>query len=284
MRTRNPYEHKRLGNLIDQPTQEWRDGEEALMSRLLRLKFTQNPFLNMLLINTGEKSLHEATGDRKWATGSDLLSNATKNNTWTGNDLLGRLLSDLRTSLLNPNSTPTPSPANQPPIPTQVDSLSPMPEDDPEVLDPLDDPPLSALDLSTFKTQTIPLNTHPTPHLPPQTSQAIKLSADLPSPSQKLNSSHSTTTSNTPNTSSPLFPVHSPPPHTSLPYPPPTFAANPWHTSAHVITQQPMSPAPPPARFQKHTNKATATSSHSQSQSVLDIRRSTRVRSSNSQR
>lgn len=109
MRTRDPYEHKRLGNLIDQPSQEWRDGEQKLMARLLRLKFTQNPFLNSFLVNTGNKALHEATGDRKWAIGSDLLSNATRNKTWTGNDLLGQLLAELRASLTNPHSTPAPA-------------------------------------------------------------------------------------------------------------------------------------------------------------------------------
>lgn len=197
MRTRDPYEHKRLGNLIDQPTQEWRDGEQALMSRLLRLKFTQNPFLNTLLINTGAKTLHEATGDRKWAIGSDLLSNATRNKTWAGNDLLGRLLGELRASLAptSPSSSPPPNP---PPTSHQVDPFSPMPDDDdPLVTDPSDDLSLSVLDLSTLKTHSIPT---PDPASSPPCTQSTSnrspqsQNTDQALASAKHSNHHSTTT------------------------------------------------------------------------------------------
>lgn len=114
IKSRDPYEHKRLGNLIDQPSQEWKDSEESTMSNLLKLKFSQNPFLAAFLISTGEKSLHEATGDKKWATGSDLLSNATRNKTWQGNDLLGRLLEEVRHSITPTHSSPPPPPPTQP--------------------------------------------------------------------------------------------------------------------------------------------------------------------------
>lgn len=37
LKTRIPYEHKRLGNLIDQSSQEWRESEHLTMSELLQL-------------------------------------------------------------------------------------------------------------------------------------------------------------------------------------------------------------------------------------------------------
>lgn len=262
MSTRDPYEHKRLGNLIDQPTQDWRDKEQDLMATLLCLKFTQNPFLNTFLINTGSKSIHEATGDRKWGIGADLLSNATKNKTWSGNDLLGRLLGDLRTSLITTNSHPTPSPPNPPPISSQVDSLSPMPDDDPQISDPPDDPSMSALDLSAFKTQTTPLSsstnhqTHSTPHqasLPTEMpTEMISLTDNPPNSTPKV--THPPTPLKTP----------SPPPNLSFNYPPPPiYNNNSWQVTNRLITQQPISPAP---RFQLHKSNKT-----SASQPVFDI-------------
>lgn len=96
MATKDPYEYKRLGNMIEQPSSAWRDGEEKCMAELIHFKFTQNGNLASILINTGSKSLHEATGDMKWATGADILSNAIRNNTWSGNDRLGYLLQQER--------------------------------------------------------------------------------------------------------------------------------------------------------------------------------------------
>lgn len=279
MRTRDPYEHKRLGNFIDQLSQEWRDSEQELMSTLLHYKFTQNSFLKSVLINTGHKSLHEATGDRKWATGSDLLSNATKNKTWPGNDLLGSILAEVRTSLLTASPHPTPSSPSPPPTPNHVDSLSPMPEDDPQESDSLPDPSPSALDPPVFNTQTTPMSTHDQPQpTPPKLSQT-------PQPQPHLSHTQSQSQPRPPisNPSLPAPRKHSSPPSTFY-YPPPSIITpTPWPSTSHVvpqlITRQPMSPAPPAHFHNTNKNKNFASS-----QSVTDIRRSTRVRSSQSQR
>lgn len=50
MLTRDPYELKRLGNLV-QMTQEWKDTEEDIMLNILRSKFTQNPTSSLTLTN-----------------------------------------------------------------------------------------------------------------------------------------------------------------------------------------------------------------------------------------
>lgn len=91
MATRSPYEHKRLGNLID-PTQQWRDTEANCMSELLLYKYSQNPILADQLVNTGQKRLHEALADQKWATGSELASRATRKGTWSGGGSTGSTL------------------------------------------------------------------------------------------------------------------------------------------------------------------------------------------------
>lgn len=180
MKTRDPYEHKRLGNLIDQPSQQWRASEHQIMSDLLHLKFTQNPSLGTLLINTGQKALHEATGDRRWATGSDILANATKNKSWSGNDLLGQLLEQVRANL-SPSNQPTPTPSPGPPTSLpQHGSLSPMPDDEisHNHLNPNPNPPNSRqlpLDLTTP-------NNHSRSPLPPPYTEPNPYSSPLQSP------------------------------------------------------------------------------------------------------
>lgn len=146
MLNRDPYELKRLGNLV-QISQEWRDTEEDLMLNILRSKFTQNQGLAEILINTGQLHLHEASSDPKWSTGVELASKALQSGSWPGQDRLGFLLESIRAELLGQTSPPTPTPLPDPTSPPEEDDLSPMPEDANE-------------DVS------IPPPTHPFPTLP----------------------------------------------------------------------------------------------------------------------
>lgn len=67
---RNLYTIKRMSKGI--PTSnEWVDNEEDVMLGILRNKYQQNSDLATKLVNTGQRHLHEATGDNKWSTGED---------------------------------------------------------------------------------------------------------------------------------------------------------------------------------------------------------------------
>lgn len=179
LQTRNPWEHKRSGNLID-TNQEWRNTEEDVMSEILLYKFTQHPDLSDLLINTGQPRLHEATVDKKWATGSDLSSKATNNGLWSGNDCLGQLLLEgVREAIisgdhLDNSITPTLTPALHSESSDYHDTLAPMSEgeDEDHTLDDLDmssqqNPAHRSRSLSTLSStnpqpRSLPLNN---PHL-----------------------------------------------------------------------------------------------------------------------
>lgn len=127
-KTRNPYEAHRLGNKVPSSA-EWTAIEEHEMYDLLMAKFTQNEYLRQYLIDTGDKHLHEATVDSKWATGADLSSKNTANGTWSGKDVLGTILENVRNAIANGNKSMMPTP---PEIEhDQVDEidLRPMPTD-----------------------------------------------------------------------------------------------------------------------------------------------------------
>lgn len=69
------------------------------MAELLMAKFSQNGDLAKILLDTGEKQLHEATSDRKWAIGCALSSRALSTEEWKGRDILGQLLESTRDAL-----------------------------------------------------------------------------------------------------------------------------------------------------------------------------------------
>lgn len=130
--TRDPYEIKRLGNLI--PTsQTWLEKEESVMEEILQLKFSQNPILANTLIATGDLHLHEATADRKWSTGAELSSKAILNGDWQGSDMMGTLLEKIRSQLRgDSNSDPEILPPQSSPPPLEDDDILPMPDQDEE--------------------------------------------------------------------------------------------------------------------------------------------------------
>lgn len=96
---RNPYDSKKLAKSIPS-SNEWSSIEQETMTNILHNKFQQNSDLASTLINTGQKSLHEATGDHKWATGAELASKALLNSDWHGQSLMGQLLQSVRDDLI----------------------------------------------------------------------------------------------------------------------------------------------------------------------------------------
>lgn len=127
MLTRDPYELKRLGNQL--PTsQTWLQEEEAIMTDILRDKFTQNGDLAGVLIATGNLHLHEATADSKWSTGAELSSKAVINGIWQGSDVMGSLLEVIRSELREGTDTP-PQHSQPPPLEGDDDDILPMPDE-----------------------------------------------------------------------------------------------------------------------------------------------------------
>lgn len=130
---RNPYDIKKMSK--DIPTsKEWVDKEHEVMLNILRNKYQQNPGLATTLVNTGQRKLHEATGDRKWAIGAELASKSLLNSDWNGQDMMGKLLESVRSELLDkqPNlltqsdQTKTPTPDSHA---LDIDNITPLPDD-----------------------------------------------------------------------------------------------------------------------------------------------------------
>lgn len=143
MLTWDPYEIKRLGNLI--PTsQDWLQKEEEVMKDILGLKFAQNPELADLLKTTGQLHLHEATADAKWATGAELSSKAIQTGQWGGSDRMGFLLEQFRSDLRDDSDTDSPPPL-------EGDDILPMPDE--------------GEDNTTLDLLPLPNQSSPTPHL-----------------------------------------------------------------------------------------------------------------------
>lgn len=108
-KTRDPYEIKRLSNLL--PTSdEWKATEYQTMAEIVYLKFSQNANLRRILLETGDKALHEATNNEFWAIGAELSSKALENRAWEGLDMLGNILVELRQNLSVEYPTLSPSP------------------------------------------------------------------------------------------------------------------------------------------------------------------------------
>lgn len=236
MLNRDPYELKRLGNQV-QVNQEWRDSEENTMTQILRSKFTQNPDLAEILVNTDQLHLHEASADQKWATGDELASKALQSGSWPGMDRLGCLLETIRAELQgqDPASPPTAPPQPNPTlVHNEGDDLSAMPDDDPNPPPanapllphtPRPAPPLTTLlrsnprpqpTLNQTPTQTLslPLPTHPPPPPPlPAPHMKFPLSCNSPltnpphpaiTPARSLDGSHTNLRSEVMASSNPL--------------------------------------------------------------------------------
>lgn len=174
-RSPNPYEVKRLGNLV--PTLEtWRAQESDIMSDILLKKFTQNPQLGDQLLNTGNLNLHEASNDPKWATGAELSSRAILNGTWSGSDVMGQLLEGVRSELnriYNINASPLSEihSSRSTNAITTNDEIIPMQDDDEEPIAPPAPPPSKSA-VATAD-QTIPKSVDGSlPPPPPSTSPA----------------------------------------------------------------------------------------------------------------
>ena len=99
MNADHPREQKRLGKIV-------RNFDERTWSSLCRevakkgnvAKFSQNPVLKEYLLSTGDSQLAEASAyDKKWGIGQSADNPTALNpDRWTGENLLGRVLMEVR--------------------------------------------------------------------------------------------------------------------------------------------------------------------------------------------
>ncbi len=99
----HPREHKALGRKVKNfDDAAWKREREAIVLAGNRAKFTQNPALRELLLATRGTTLVEASPyDRIWGIGLAATDpRAQDPATWRGQNLLGKLLTQLRDELL----------------------------------------------------------------------------------------------------------------------------------------------------------------------------------------
>lgn len=211
LKTRNNAELLRLAKKI-QPSNEWRTGEEGFMADILMLKFTQNKDLGRTLINTGNRQLHEATGNRKWAVGFDISSKGLTENEWRGDDLLGKLLENTREAIravYGPHVSTSPILDSTQISQSAVDhSTIPLPKDDEEDDDEASDyeecpqPDMTSLDINQTTQSSADVNHTTQANLSPTKQEEGGSALDNQSHRETVpNSPHSGDVSKLPNAS-----------------------------------------------------------------------------------
>ena len=90
----------KLGNMV-KPKRDstWSQQKEEITKSALTVKFSQNDTLRQKLDATGDRRLVEAVRDYYWGSGATLNSPSLINNTWTGQNSLGKLLAEVRSYL-----------------------------------------------------------------------------------------------------------------------------------------------------------------------------------------
>ena len=134
--TPDPYHAKSLGKSVHAPG--WESREEAVLIDLLMKKFTQHQPLCDYLINTGDRTIYEATIGPKWGSNCGLHSKLFVSKKTTGANVCGQALMRIR-RLLAPHATP---PSTRPT--TTTDSPTPIGQTRPtvQVLSPQQAQPL----------------------------------------------------------------------------------------------------------------------------------------------
>jgi ribA/ribD-fused uncharacterized protein len=95
----SPAQCKGIGHSIKGDINIWRRQEVQIMKKALQEKFGQNQDLKDYLLKTGEVQLAEASPtDKYWGTGVGLGKEVVTHK-WTGKNMLGKLLMELRTEL-----------------------------------------------------------------------------------------------------------------------------------------------------------------------------------------
>lgn len=102
MNNNDPDEHKRIGrNIANYVQSEWNSVRDDILQVILRAKFTQNKNHREHLMNSGTRKLAEASArDRYYGIGLPIThEDILDENAWNGENRLGKLLMNLRTTM-----------------------------------------------------------------------------------------------------------------------------------------------------------------------------------------
>ena len=96
----DPGRQKGLARNIKGDIQKWTSEANTITYKAIKAKFEQNPSLRQYLLASDQKELGEASQDPVWGIGSSLRNpHSLDCNTWTGKNLLGKLLMKARHEL-----------------------------------------------------------------------------------------------------------------------------------------------------------------------------------------
>ena len=95
MKTTNGYELKKIGKEVISTT-KWDMQKERLLQELMVSKFTNNEELKLLLKNTGDAYLYEATPDKCFGCGYSLRDKSKINKSCPGFNRTGQILMHIR--------------------------------------------------------------------------------------------------------------------------------------------------------------------------------------------
>jgi ribA/ribD-fused uncharacterized protein len=99
--TSDPSIQKQLGGSIRADPRPWRDVARAEILPGIRAKFTQNPELASLLLNTGTRDIGEASTDPYWGVAMSLSNkDSLKKDMWSGKNVMGKVLMTVRAELV----------------------------------------------------------------------------------------------------------------------------------------------------------------------------------------
>lgn len=98
LKSKNALESKRIGKGIEVKAR-WDRTKDEVMKRILEAKFKTNPLLANKLVDTGNKTLVEATIDTYWGAQATFNSKSVKTGTWKGANRLGIILMEIRDDL-----------------------------------------------------------------------------------------------------------------------------------------------------------------------------------------
>ena len=101
---KNPYHIKKIGDSVKMNKDNtWFKIERAILKQINRAKFSQNKNLLIDLLRTKEHDLIEATLCKKWGGAAILKDDVYVNRTFTGSNLFGKILMELRHEFLIEN-------------------------------------------------------------------------------------------------------------------------------------------------------------------------------------
>lgn len=98
LHTENPFEAKRIGDLID-TSEAWDQTEIDTLRNIVTQKFIQNNTLLSRLIKSDYEQFYECTTSTKWGTGILVSNRQVDTSTFVGENKFGKLLAEVKSRL-----------------------------------------------------------------------------------------------------------------------------------------------------------------------------------------